>query len=206
MNDLKLAQTTVDKEDLAVGSSGLSSGRDRDISVARDGNKWIIVTLNRDVGVNTTPFTVTPKLEDTIDIWLPRDRDMVKRVMDVYFDRLNYHRPIFFRAEFERTVEMLYDSKVFQHDPGFLCSLYLILALGTLSELNHRVFQHEGGPGRLDHHLSTRELMGGNWPEHEEFFECALIVKPDLRVTVSSLQALILLHWYLYTEVGLFAF
>lgn len=206
VNGLKLAPAAVDKEDLAVGSSGLTSGRDRDLSMTRDGNKWIIVTLNRDMGGATAPFNGGPKIEDTVDVWLPRDRDMVKRILDVYFDRLNFHRPIFFQAEFERTVDTLYESKVFQHDPGFLCSLYLVLALGTLSELNHRVFQHEGGPGRLDHHMSTRELMGNSWPEHEEFFECALIVKPDLRVTVSSLQALILLHWYLYTEVCAFYF
>ena len=41
-----------------------------------------------------------------------------------------------------------------------------------------------------------------DFPTHEEFFELALAVKPDLRVTISSLQALILLQWYLYTEVG----
>jgi hypothetical protein len=43
--------------------------------------------------------------------------------------------------------------------------------------------------------------MPPEWPVHDEFFERALAVKPDLRVSVSSLQALILLHWYLYTEV-----
>lgn len=40
-----------------------------------------------------------------------------------------------------------------------------------------------------------------SWPAHDEFFARALGVKPDLRVTLSSLQALILLHWYLYCEV-----
>lgn len=191
----------MDKEDLAVGSSGLTSGRDRGISTPRDGAKWLFVSIIRDTTlVPISSFTVTPKLEDTIDVWLPRDRDMVKRIISVYFDRLNYHRPIFFRAEFERTVETLYDGKMNQHDPGFICSLYLVLALGTLSELNHRVFQHDNDFGRTNH-ISTEELMGNSWPAHEEFFECALVVKPDLRVTVSSLQALILLHWYLYTEV-----
>jgi hypothetical protein len=43
--------------------------------------------------------------------------------------------------------------------------------------------------------------MPSEWPEHEDFFQRALAVKPELRVTISSLQALILLHWYLYTEV-----
>ncbi|ELU40180.1 fungal specific transcription factor domain-containing protein [Rhizoctonia solani AG-1 IA] len=39
-----------------------------------------------------------------------------------------------------------------------------------------------------------------DWPSHVLFFNLALRIKPDLRVTISSLQALILLHWYLYTE------
>jgi hypothetical protein len=43
--------------------------------------------------------------------------------------------------------------------------------------------------------------MPSDWPTHDEFFARALSIKPDLRVSVSSLQALILLHWYLYTEV-----
>jgi hypothetical protein len=192
----------VDREDLAVGSSGLTSGRDRGVFIARDGAKWLVVTLRRDSVVGHSPnanYKLTP--EDVIEVWLPRDREMVKRILDVYFDRLNFHRPIFFRAEFERTLDAMYEGKMVQHDPGYICSLYLVLALGTLSELNHRVFQHEGIPTKTEHHLTTRELMGSNWPEHEEFFECALLVKPDLRVTVSSLQALILLHWYLYTEV-----
>ena len=47
----------------------------------------------------------------------------------------------------------------------------------------------------------TRKLMPLDWPHHEDFFEMALAVKPELKVTISSLQALILLHWYLYTEV-----
>jgi len=46
-----------------------------------------------------------------------------------------------------------------------------------------------------------KQLMPSDWPEHDELFERALTVKPDLHVTISSLQALILLHWYLYTEV-----
>ena len=45
-------------------------------------------------------------------------------------------------------------------------------------------------------------IMPADWPSQEEFFDRALAVKPDLRVTLSSLQALILLHWYLYTEVS----
>jgi hypothetical protein len=139
--------------------------------------------------------------DTAFEVALPRDREMVKQVVDAYFERLNPHRPIFLRHDFERTLEELYDGKAQHHDPGFLCSMYLIFGLGTLSELNHRVFERDDGTNDADQIPPVRELMGPGWPKHEEFFDCALLVKPDLRVTVSSLQALILLHWSLYTEV-----
>lgn len=137
--------------------------------------------------------------DTAFEVSLPRDREMVKRVVDAYFERLNPHRPVFLRQDFEQTLDELYDGKAQKHDPGFLCSMYLVFGLGTLSELNHRVFEHDGArnPEQIP---PIRELMGSGWPKHEEFFDCALFVKPDLRVTVSSLQALVLLHWYLYTE------
>jgi len=188
VNNLKLAPTQVDKEDLAVGSHGLSSGRDREIAFQRDPVKWKQVKVAVD---GDTAFEVS----------LPRDRETVKKVVDAYFERLNPHRPVFLRHDFERTLEELYDGKAQHHDPGFLCSMYLIFGLGTLSELNHRVFEHDGARHNPDQIPPIRELMGSGWPKHEEFFDCALFVKPDLRVTVSSVQALILLHWYLYTEV-----
>ena len=139
--------------------------------------------------------------DTAFEVSLPRDREMVKQVVDAYFERLNPHRPIFLRHDFERTLEELYEGKAQHHDPGFLCSMYLIFGLGTLSELNHRVFQRDGARHNDVQIPPVREIMGSGWPKHEEFFDCALLVKPDLRVTVSSLQALILLHWYLYTEV-----
>lgn len=188
VNNLKLAPTPVDREDLAVGSHGLSSGRDRGIMFTGDPVRW-------------EPVKVTVDGESGFEVSLPRDRDMVKRVVDAYFERLNSHRPIFLRHDFERTLEELYDGKSQHHDPGFLCSMYLIFGLGTLSELNHRVFERGGARETSDQIPPARELMGNGWPKYEDFFNCALLVKPDLRVTVSSLQALILLHWYLYTEV-----
>jgi hypothetical protein len=178
----------VDREDLAVGSHGLSSGRDREIMFSRDPVKWKQVKVAVD---GDTAFEVS----------LPRDREMVKQVVDAYFERLNPHRPIFLRHDFERTLDELYDGKAQHHDPGFLCSMYLIFGLGTLSELNHRVFERDGARNNSDQIPAVKDLMGSGWPKHEEFFDCALLVKPDLRVTVSSLQALTLLHWYLYTEV-----
>ena len=139
--------------------------------------------------------------DTAFEVALPRDREMVKHVIDAYFERLNPHRPIFLRHDFERTLEELYDGKAQHHDPGFLCGMYLVFGLGTLSELNHRVFERDGARDNSDQIPPVKELMGSGWPKHEEFFNCALLVKPDLRVTVSSLQALILLHWFLYTEV-----
>ncbi|KAJ8487616.1 hypothetical protein ONZ45_g14269 [Pleurotus djamor] len=131
-----------------------------------------------------------------VKVWLPKNRTMLKVIVDVYFSRLNVHRPVFPRKEFEKTLNDLYEGMTVAHDPGFVCSLYLILALGTLSELNHKAVKLDDGvpPGGL------KQLMPPDWPNHDDFFERALTVKPDLRVTISSLQALILLQWYLYTE------
>jgi hypothetical protein len=145
----------------------------------------------------------------SVAVWLPKDRGTVRRILDVYFQRLNYHRPVHIRAEFEATLDALYDGQNVAHDPGFICSFYLMLALGTLSELNQIVSARDnnngngGGPHEApgSSPTSLKKMLPGEWPEHDEFFERALAVKPDLRVTLSSLQALILLHWYLYTEV-----
>jgi hypothetical protein len=89
------------------------------------------------------------------------------------------------------------------YDPGFVCSLYLILALGTLSELSSKAADQDRDNQEVTS-IGTipKELLPVDWPDHSEFFDRALIVRSDLRITVSSLQALILLHWYLYIEVG----
>ena len=39
------------------------------------------------------------------------------------------------------------------------------------------------------------------WPQYDEFFLRAMDTRPDWRMTLSSLQAAVLLHWYLYTDV-----
>ncbi|KAJ6494665.1 hypothetical protein C8R47DRAFT_1116710 [Mycena vitilis] len=202
----------VDKEDLAVGSSGLSSGRDRTLheaAVPRDPAHWVTVTVRRGSNAFANPphiATVIPDLPNAMDIWLPKDRKMVDHIADIYFDRLNLHRPVFARRDFDKALDELYTGHMHsapeshhQHDPGFLCSLYLILALGTLSDLNNRSMNHQIDESATQQ-LLVKKLMPVDWPEHDEFFERALSVKPDLRVTISSLQALILLHWYLYIE------
>lgn len=128
---------------------------------------------------------------------------MVSAVVDVYFARLNIHRPVLSRASFQRSLDELYKGGPIALDPGFVCSVYLVLALGTLSELNDRInTRHNQGQGIPIGPSVYAEVMPADWPTSEELFERALAVKPDLRVTLSSLQALILLHWYLYTEVS----
>ncbi|KAF7327603.1 Zn(2)-C6 fungal-type domain-containing protein [Mycena kentingensis (nom. inval.)] len=199
-----------DREDLAVGSSasGLTSGRDRsvhEVSTPRDPAHWVSVTVRRGSKAFVEPphlATVIPNLSGSMDIWLPKDRAMVEAIVDVYFTRLNIHRPVFARRDFHKSMDDLYAGEFESntlYDPGFLCSFYLVLALGTLSDLNNRSVHH-----KMDYHSSqkllVKQLMPPDWPDHDEFFERALSVKPDLRVTMSSLQALILLHWYLYTE------
>ncbi|KAH7884597.1 fungal-specific transcription factor domain-containing protein [Phlebopus sp. FC_14] len=197
VNETQLA-TSNDKEDLAVGSNGLTSGRDQAIteaSVPRDPSKWISISV---AASNAgSPSTTASKL----NLWLPKDRKMVNNVVDVYFNHLNIHRPVFFRSDFESRLNSLYEMENVQHDPGFICSMYLILALGTLSELNHKVTLMDHGPkAPSDSPILSKKQFLTEWPEHYEFFERALVVKPHLRVTITSLQALILLQWYLYTE------
>lgn len=143
----------------------------------------------------------------SVEVWLPKDRETVQLIVEGYFDRLNVHRPVFLQKDFEKILNDLYDGHTISHDPGYVCSVYLILALGTLSELNHRAVKREmENKGDILGPLGpsmAKKLMPEDWPEHDEFMDRALAVKPDLRVTISSLQALILLHWYLYTEVSL---
>ncbi|KAH7928274.1 hypothetical protein BV22DRAFT_1030926 [Leucogyrophana mollusca] len=190
---------SVDKEDLAVGSNGLWSRRGDNItesSVPRDSSKWLSVSVMRGHAGGAPPPT-----EASLQIWLPKDRKMVNKIVDVYFNHLNVHRPVFFRDDFERKLNALYNEANVPRDPGYLCSMYLILALGTLSELNHRASDMDKDRKRSsDSPIVTKSLLQTEWPDHDEFFERALAVKPDLRVTISSLQALILLQWYLYTE------
>ncbi|KAI0027406.1 fungal-specific transcription factor domain-containing protein, partial [Vararia minispora EC-137] len=191
MQDLKLQPHASDREDIAIGSGGLISGRDRDVvegAAPREPDKWVHVRSSAGAA-----------------LWLPKDRAMADRIVGVYFERLNYHRPVFLKHEFGLALDSLYRGDAAQSDPGFVCSAYLVLALGTLSELSHRACgldrqareKQEPSPAAMN---AVRKLMPPDWPEHEEFFHRALAVKPELRVTVSSLQALILLHWYLYTE------
>ncbi|RDB30994.1 Transcriptional activator protein acu-15 [Hypsizygus marmoreus] len=212
VNDLKLSGATVDKEDLAVGSSGLTSGRDRDVhetSLPRVAANWVAITVRRNSNAsssapNTLELSGPASTSPSVNVWLPKDRKMVHHMVELYFMRLNPHRPVYVRKDFEKVLNDLYDGLTVSHDPGFICSLYLVLALGTLSELNHRAVKADmAGSGDLLVDLGSsvaKKLMPHDWPEHDEFFERALSVKPDLRVTISSLQALILLHLYLYTE------
>jgi hypothetical protein len=195
-----------DKEDLAVGSNGLSSGRDRDISAPRDTSKWMTISVRRNSFPPNPSFHASSPPSSSVDVWLPKDRNMVEHVVQGYFDRLNVHRPVYLRKDFEKILSDLYDGRTVSHDPGYICSVYLILALGTLSELNHcavkEELEHKGDVlGPLGPSMA-KKLLPEDWPEHDEFLDRALAVKPDLRVTISSLQALILLHWYLYTEVS----
>ncbi|KZT07839.1 uncharacterized protein LAESUDRAFT_736136 [Laetiporus sulphureus 93-53] len=175
-----------DKEDLTVGSSGLTSGRDRDPvepSAPRDQTKWVSVQVHRNsITAPSPPITNgAPPATDTIHVWLPKDCNMVQKILDVYFTWLNFHRPVFMCSEFEQMLNALYDGRQLLHDAGYICSVYLVLTLSTLSELNH--------------HTSSMEKEGG-----QEFFKHVLF--PDLHVSLSSLQVLIHQGWTLWHLVG----
>ncbi|CDO76505.1 hypothetical protein BN946_scf184361.g4 [Trametes cinnabarina] len=206
MNDVTIPPT--DREDIAVGSSALISGRDRTTrepsAVPRDSNQWITVMMRRKslISAPTTPGNpAQPEHAPAVQpVFLPKSRETVQEIVNAYFSRLNFHRPVLLRKDFEQSLNALYDNQTIPHDPGFICCVYLVLALGTLSELNHRMSKLESSGQAGATVAGAKSLMPSDWPSHEEFLEFALAVKPDLRVTVSSLQALILLHWYLYTE------
>jgi hypothetical protein len=134
-----------------------------------------------------------------ISVWLPKDRTMVKHIVGVYFTRLNIHRPVFVREDFESTLDSLYEGRPLQYEEGFCCSLYLILALGTLNELNNAMKQEDTTSASHP----PRNKLHPDWPSYTEFFTQAMATKSHLRVSIVSLQALVLFHWYLYTEVCL---
>jgi hypothetical protein len=197
----------MDREDIAVGSHGLLSGRDSiaaETAFQYDANKWIHINSNNAIASPNTAGSAP-----TFSVFLPKDREFVKQIVNIYFERLNFHRPVFLRHQFEAGLAELYAGESQQHDPGFLCCVYLVLALGTLSELNHRACgldrENRSKPGTSGSpslsNVNVKTLMPPEWPDHESFFQRCLAIKPELRVTISSLQALILLHWYLYTEV-----
>jgi hypothetical protein len=136
----ELGKGVQDNEDLAVGSGGLTSGRDRRIneaSLLRDSSRWISVNLPRN-RIEPTTARMSPPLP-SIKIWLPKDRQTVNHIVNVYFSRLNYNRPALDQGDFDRNLNALYDGHItVHHDQGFICMLYLVLALGTLNEVNHR--------------------------------------------------------------------
>jgi hypothetical protein len=193
-----------DPEDLAVGSNGLSSGRDRsDFDVPpRIAEQWIQVTARRNSVSGEVPNTLAltrPVPHRPIEeVWLPKDRNLANHVVETYFTHLNLHRPVFDRKDFQKIIDDLYDGKSV-YDPGYICSVYLVFALGTLSDLNHRAEADGPSTDAAPNISSVAQKLMPSWPQHDEFFQRALAVKPDLRVTVTSLQALILLHWYLHT-------
>jgi len=179
-----------------------------EVSTPRDASHWITIPLRRDQsagGASNTLSLYGPVSKSTqVEVWLPKDRKFAKLIIDVYFARLNIHRPVYARKDFDKILNALYEGGTQIYDPGHLCSIFLVFALGTLSELNNLAVKanldeekHQGLGSSV-----AKKLMPHDWPSHDEFFERALLIEPDLEVSITSLQALILLHWYLYIQVG----
>lgn len=182
---------------------------------ARDASQWITISIHPNApstgASNTLSVYELTSRSPTVDVWLPKNRKMAQHILEIYFTRLNLHRPVFSRKDFEKILNDLYEGITEFHDPGNVLSIYMVFALGTLSELNHRAAKADLDSNKSEtmQHLGVevaKKLMPLDWPAHDEFFERALSVKPDLRVSISSLQALILLHWYLYIEVIIISF
>ena len=165
--------------------------RDTVVSKPRDPAAWTETAIPRSSTHQAQQFL------------LPREREIVNQVLTTYFTDLNPYRAIFDEADVREKIDVLYSSissdgdvrasvAAGKHhdvidDSGFLCCVYLILALGTLCVQNRRIHQAE----------RVEEI----WPSHEEFYDLALALKPDLQNSISTLQALLILHWYLFTEV-----
>lgn len=63
------------------------------------------------------------------------------------------------RAQVLSTLNALYDGQTSQHNSGFVCSVYLLLALDTLSKLNHR----SSKMGKEGNHLQAARSREGSW-------------------------------------------
>jgi len=178
-----------------------------EVATPRDASHWVTVSLRRDQSAGGGPNTLSlygpVSISTQVEVWLPKDRKFSKHIIDGYFARLNIHRPVYARKDFDKVLNDLYEGVTYAYDPGHLCCIFLIFALGTLSELNNLAVkanldadQHQGLGSSV-----AKKLMPHDWPSHDEFFERALLIEPDLEVSITSLQALILLHWYLYIQV-----
>jgi hypothetical protein len=202
LRNIKLPTAVVGNQGLGFG---LAFGRGSAAQEAepRDPTKWFRVSMPEEILDGTRVTNSRVGLLSSLFVWLPKDRKMVQNVVEVYFTRLNINRPVLLRDHFEQTLQALYDGNIFPDDSGYICSLYLILALGTLSELSHQATKP------CDNTTISPSVSGNmpaDWPAPSEFFERAMFVEPYIGVTMSSLQALILLHWYLYTEVRSYVF
>ncbi|KAF9520914.1 hypothetical protein BS47DRAFT_1378679 [Hydnum rufescens UP504] len=116
--------------------------------------------------------------------FLPRNRDRVASVLKTYFDDLNPHRPVFIREEFIAMVDSLYDSLEDEK------------AAAISPNTRHAV----PGKSELQTRFAPRVQNLWDWPHPETFYEYAISLKPDLPNSITTLQAFILLHWYLYIE------
>jgi len=169
------------------------------VPVVRDG----VISKPRDPAAWTETAIPRNSTQQGQQFLLPREREIANQVLTTYFTDLNPYRPIFDEADVREKIDVLYSSvssdadvrasvDTGKHhdvtdDSGFLCCVYLIFALGTLCVQNRRIHQ--------------AERVEENWPSHEEFYDLALALKPDLQNSISTLQALLILHWYLFTEV-----
>ena len=161
-----------------------------------------IVRKPRDAAAWTETAISRSSMQQEQQFHLPREREIVNQVLTAYFTDLSPYRPIFNETDVHEKIDVLYSSissnadvragiASSRHhdvtdDSGFLCCVYRIFALGTLSVENRRICQ--------------AERVEENWLSHEEFYDLALALKPDLQNSISTLQARLILHWYLFIK------
>jgi hypothetical protein len=121
VHDLKLGPQLLDKEDIAVGSHGLISGRDAsEAAFQHDVNKWVLIPMRNSTISSPNAAGYAPPLS----VFLPKDRELAQYIANIYFERLNSHRPVFLRDEFELNSTRASRSNMIQasHAPCILCS------------------------------------------------------------------------------------
>jgi hypothetical protein len=80
------------------------------------------------------PRVDAPSASGTFLVFLTKDRDMAQYIVNVYFEYLDFR------------------------DPGSLCSMYHLLALGTLSEFNHHAADAPSRPSMSKLCLTPEEV------------------------------------------------
>jgi hypothetical protein len=150
-------------------------------SVPADTSQWSAASLHLQP---TSPVAL-----QHVPFWIPKDRQTVTDLVDIYFRHYNIHRPIYRRAEFQNHLDGLYSGEQMAVDPGLIYGLLLMLALVTMELTSSGA------------NTPICKTLPGLWPTHREIFARSMAIRPCVGTSISSLQCALLLLWYLANNV-----